>query len=272
MAVSDTDRKFSGAIPQLYERLLVPLLFKPYAADVASRVARRRPASVLEIAAGTGVVTRQLADVLAADVAIVATDLNPGMLEQAAATGTRRPVRWSVADALQLPFEDERFDVVACQFGAMFFPDKPRAFAQVRRVLRRGGAFIFNVWDDITHNEFAQTVTVAMAGLFPTDPPRFLARIPHGYSDARAIAGDLLAGGFGREPEAITVTARSRASSASVPAIAYCEGTPLRNEIEARNAARLAEATEAAAAALRERFGDREVDGKIQAKIFVVER
>src|SRR5487761_2121784 len=188
MVAPDVDRLFAGSIPQLYERYLVPLIFEPYAADLAARVALREPTSVLEIAAGTGVVTRRLASTLAPAATIVATDLNQAMLDQAASMGMSRPVEWRQADATQLPFTDESFDVVVCQFGVMFFPDKPRAFSEARRVLRPGGAFIFNVWDRIDQNEFAHTVTLALEPLYPLDPPRFLARVPHGHSDTDALA------------------------------------------------------------------------------------
>jgi ubiquinone/menaquinone biosynthesis C-methylase UbiE len=272
MAERDVDRLFAGSIPLLYEQQMVPLIFEPYADDLAARVALRRPASVLELAAGTGVVTRRLARTLAPEVVIVATDLNQAMLDQAAAVGTSRPVEWRQADATHLPFEDGSFDAVVCQFGVMFFPDKPRAFAEAKRVLRPGGVFIFNVWDAIEHNEFAATVMRAMADLFPEDPPRFLARIPHGYSDPDRIARDLSAGGFTRAAEMSVLEARSRAMHAGIPAMAYCQGTPLRSEIESRGRVRLVEATERVEAAIRSRFGSQDVDGKIQARIVVVDR
>lgn len=266
------DSAFAGSIPQLYQQLLVPLIFEPYAADLAGRIVRLAPARVLEVAAGTGVVTRRLASLLRPAVAIVATDLNQAMLDQAAAVGTARPVEWRQADALQLPFEDQTFDVVVCQFGAMFFPDKPKAFAEARRVLRPGGRFVFNVWDRIEQNELSDAVTQALAALFPDDPPRFMARVPHGYCDAAAIARDLALGGFGGAPELATVTARSRAESARIPAVAYCQGTPLRGEIEARGAARLNEATDAAEAEIARRFGPGPLDARIQALVIAVER
>ena len=89
------------------------------------------------------------------------------MLDHAADIGTARPVEWRQADAMQLPFEDAEFDAVVCQFGAMFFPDKAKAFAEARRVLRPGGVFLFNVWDRIDENEFADMVTTALAAVFP---------------------------------------------------------------------------------------------------------
>jgi len=272
MAVSESDRLFTGSIPQLYDEYMVPLIFEPYAADLSARVAIRQPASVLEIAAGTGVVTRHLARALAPEARIVATDLNQAMLDRAAAMGTSRPVEWRQADAMQLPFQDESFDAVVCQFGVMFFPDKPKAFSEAKRVLRAGGAFIFNVWDAIDHNEFAEAVTFALQEMFPSDPPRFMVRTPHGYSDTDAIVRHLAEGGFSRQPALTTLAARSRATSPRIPAIAYCQGTLLRSEIETRDPARLVEATNAAAAEISARFGPGPVEGKIQAHIVTAER
>ena len=269
---SDVDKIFAGSIPRLYEDYFVPLIFAPYAIDLAGRVALRKPTRVLELAAGTGVVTRRLATQLPAASEIVATDLNPAMIETAQKVGTSRPVRWQQADAMQLPFGDAEFDVVVCQFGVMFFPDKSRAFAEARRVLRPEGAFVFNAWDRIEDNEFADVVTSTLATLFPADPPRFMARTPHGYHDRATIERDLRAGGFAKSARIDTVAARSRAPTARHPAIAYCQGSPLRSEIEARDAARLGEATDAAAAAIERRFGAGPVDARIQAHVVVVER
>ena len=169
-----TDKLFAGSIPENYERLLVPLIFEDYARDLAERVARVEPQDVLETAAGTGVVTRALASRLPANVRYVATDLNQPMLDHAAAKQPdENRVTWRQADALALPFEDQKFDVVVCQFGAMFFPDKVAAYREARRVLKPGGHLFFNVWDRISANEFADVVIEALAALFPQDPPRF---------------------------------------------------------------------------------------------------
>lgn len=172
---------------------------------------------------------------------------------------------------MQLPFADGTFDAVVCQFGAMFFPEKSKAFSEARRVLRPGRIFIFNVWDRIEENEFADTVTTALESLFPKDPPRFMRRTPHGYYDRPTIERDLANGGFRKTARIATVAARSRAESSRVPAIAYCQGTPLRSEIEARDASRLGEATDIAAEAIAQRFGPGTVDGKIQAHIVTIE-
>ncbi len=270
--MSDSDRFFSGSIPELYDRYLTPLIFEPYAADLAHRLRSRSLSSVLEVAAGTGIVTRALASTLSEDVHIVATDLNQEMLNRAAVVGTARPVEWHQADAMHLPFGDESFDAVVCQFGAMFFPEKHQAFSEARRVLKPGGVFVFNVWDRIEENEFADVVTTSLESLFPADPPRFLARTPHGYYDHEIIGRDLAKGGFSALPQIDTLAARSQATSPRDPAIAYCQGTPLRNEIKNRDPSRLDEATDSAAEALARRFGPNAVDGKIQAHVVVVEK
>jgi ubiquinone/menaquinone biosynthesis C-methylase UbiE len=270
MNLPSTDTAFTGSIPELYDSVLVPLIFEPYAADLARRASALGPSLVLETAAGTGVLTRALAQALPAEVELLATDLNQSMLTRAAAVGTSRPVQWQQADATRLPFDDDRFDIVACQFGVMFFPDKAQGLGEARRVLRPGGTLLFNVWDRIEDNEIAQTVTSALASLFSADPPNFMARTPHGYCDPALIAADLLKAGFDSTPSFETLTARSRAPSAAVAAIAYCQGTPLRNEIEARAGASLAEATAFCAAAIAERFGAGAVDGRIQAIVVSV--
>ena len=264
------DSVFTGSIPKLYESRMVPLVFEPYARDLVDRLGGHDLSRVLEVAAGTGVVTRVLADVLPESVAIVATDPSQEMLDEGARVGTSRPVEWRQADAMQLPFPDAAFDAVVCQFGVMFFPDKARSFAEVRRVLKRGGIFVFSVWDRIAANEFADTVTTALATMFPANPPRFMARTPHGYHDRDAIERDLALGGFTAPARFATLPALSRAASARVAAEAYCQGSPLRGEIEGRDATLLGDATELAAEALAVRFGRGEIQGRIQAHIVTV--
>jgi ubiquinone/menaquinone biosynthesis C-methylase UbiE len=267
-----TDKIFAGSIPEIYERFLVPLIFEPYAADLAERIAATDPQHVLETAAGTGVLTRALASALPAHARIVATDLNQPMLDRAEAQTTRATrIEWKQADALNLPFADQSFDIVACQFGAMFFPDRVQGYNEARRVLKPGGRFLFSVWDRIEENEFADIITQALAAMFPDDPPLFLARTPHGYHDADRIRADLNEAGFS-DITTETVEHRSKASSPRDPAIGYCQGTPLRNEIEARDASRLQAATEHAAAALAKRFGQGEIDGRIRALVITAAR
>jgi len=261
------DKLFAGSIPELYDRYLVPLIFEPYAADLADRTAALKPGHVLETAAGTGVLTSALAARLPATARMTVTDLNQPMLDRAASRQSRDArITWQQADALALPFADGMFDVVCCQFGAMFFPDKVKGYAEARRVLKRGGCFLFNVWDGIADNEFADVVTKAVAGLFPQDPPQFLARTPHGHGDVNVIRGHLVAAGFAGVSVA-TLDAVSRAAQPLDVAIAYCQGTPLRNEIEARSPSALAAATEAASAALAQRFDSGPIEGRIRAHV-----
>ena len=270
MADAGNDKAFTGSIPKIYETYLVPLIFEQYAADLAARVAARTPKNVLEIATGTGVVTRAMLRTLPPSAEIIATDLNPAMLEQAAAHTLPRPVAFQQADAMDLPFDDQTFDVVVIQFGVMFFPDKPRAISEARRVLRPGGALIFSVWDRLEANEFADVITQALSEFFPNDPPLFLPRAPYGYFDHRQIAADVAAGGFTAKPALVTVPARSISKNASDPAVGFCHGSPLRGEIEARGA--LEHATDAAAKKIEEKFGSGPIDTLIQAHVVTVER
>jgi ubiquinone/menaquinone biosynthesis C-methylase UbiE len=270
--MAETDKVFAGSIPQLYDRFLVPLIFADYARDLAARVAQSAPVNVLETAAGTGVLTREMAARLPAHAAVTVTDLNQPMLDHAAASlRDDRRFAWRQADALALPFADESFDAVACQFGAMFFPDKIKGYAEARRVLKSPGRFLFSVWDRIAENEFALVVTDALATVFPADPPRFMARTPHGYHDVARIREDLTAAGFA-SISIETLVGTSKASSPRDVAIAYCQGTPLRNEIEARDASRLEEATQAAAEALARRFGAGAIEGRISAHVITAVR
>jgi SAM-dependent methyltransferase len=270
--MAERDVMFAGSIPEFYDRLMVPLIFEPYARDLAERLAKAGPRDILEVAAGTGSLTRAIAAALPVEARIVASDISQPMLDRAA---TRLPadrrIAWRQADAAMLPFEDAAFDAVVCQFGAMFFPDKIQAYREVRRVLRPGGHFMFNVWDGIAENEFADVVTQALAPLFPNDPPGFMARTPHGYHDADQIRAELVAAGF-TAMSVDTVQFISRASNAVDVAAAYCQGTPVRTEIETRGAAGLDAATKAAAAALERRFGKGPIEGRISALVIVAVR
>jgi len=262
-----SDFVFSGSVPELYDTLLVPLIFEAYADDLVARLRDLDASSILEVAAGSGVVTRAMVAGLPDSTMITATDLNQPMVDHAVSIGTERPVIWQAADVMALPYEDGSFDAVVCQFGVMFFPDKAAAYAEVARVLRPNGVFVFNVWDRIEDNEFADVVTNAVAELWPDDPPAFLSRTPHGYYDEPTIQAHLAEGAFATPARFDALEVRSRAASCETPAIAYCQGTPLRNEIEARDPDRLVEATEWATDALRDRFGPTDLDSKIRGYV-----
>lgn len=270
--MSSADKVFAGSIPEIYERCMVPMIFEPYAQDVAARVAGLAPKSILEVAAGTGVVTRAMAARLGPDVEIVATDLNPPMLDTAASlmpAGSR--VTFRQADAQALPFDDASFDTVVCQFGAMFFPDKPLAYREALRVLKPGGSYIFAVWDKIATNEFIVVVNAFLANRFPDDPPRFMERVPHGYHDTDAIIRTIREAGFA-DASAETVTKTAHARSALDAATGYCQGNPLRNEIEAREPGGLQAVTDAVALALAESFGKGPIEGSICAHVITARK
>ncbi|KQX85334.1 class I SAM-dependent methyltransferase [Variovorax sp. Root473] len=270
--MTESDKAFSGSIPKLYDTLLVPLIFEGYATDVATLVAAFSPGAVLETAAGTGAVTRMLAPQLRADARYVVTDLNPAMLDHAATRQSADSrIEWRQADALALPFDDATFDVVLCQFGVMFFPDRVAGYSEARRVLKPGGRFVFSVWDRIEDNAFADVVSQALATMFPDDPPRFLTRTPYGYHDLALIRDDLGRAGF-TNVETQTHEKLSRSPSAAEVAMGYCQGTPLRNEIEARDARMLQVATDRMEEAIASRYGTGPVEGKIQAHVIVAAR
>ena len=270
--MANLDKVFAGSIPELYDRYLVPLIFESYASDLAERVAKVESKDVLETAAGTGVLTRALDLRLPSFVRIVATDLNQPMLDYAARkSSSDGRIMWRQADALALPFGNESFDVLACQFGVMFFPDRVQGYREAHRVLKPAGRFFFNVWEHISKNEFADVVTQALAKLFPQDPPLFMARTPHGYHDVAKIMAELDTAGF-NSISADTRIDASRASSPRDVAVAYCQGTPLRNEIEARDASRLQDATDVATEALTRRFGAGTIEGRIGAHVLTAIR
>jgi SAM-dependent methyltransferase len=214
-------------MPEAYEKWLVPTVFGPFAVDLAARVAARSPARLLELAAGTGALTRELTRVVGS-AELTATDLNEAMV----ALGRARVpgATWQQADALRLPFDEARFDVVACQFGVMFLPDKPAGYAEVRRVLVPDGTFLFNAWGTLATHDFEATFMAALERLFPDDPPTFLARTPHGYADPDRIVSDLQAGGL-RCTTIETVILEGQAESVPDLVNGYCTGTPVRAEI-----------------------------------------
>jgi SAM-dependent methyltransferase len=263
--MANRDSAFSGSIPEIYDRCLGPMLFEPYAADLAQRAAALGPKRILETAAGTGIVTAALAAALP-EAEIVATDLNPGMLSVAADRVASERFRFQPADAQTLPFGDDAFDLVVCQFGVMFFPDRVGAYREARRVLKPGGAFLFNTWSSLDQNRLPQLVDQAVAALFPGDPPGFVGRTPHGYHDQARIAEDLAVAGF-YDVAIDKLALPSCASSARQPAVGFAHGSPLRMEIEARDESRLDEAAEMAAKAVEIEFGTGPIEAVMTANV-----
>lgn len=257
------DVHFVGAIPDIYERLLVPMIFQEAATRLATVVAEGGPSDILETAAGTGVLTRALVH-SCPDASITATDLNQPMLDAAAArTPDEASVNWRQADALDLPFEDQTFDSVVCQFGVMFFPDHVRGYREAGRVLRPGGAFIFNAWDRIENNEVPHVIESALIHAAPENPLAFLSRTPYGYNSPRQIQADLE--GAGMPDVTITTVDGTSRTTPSEAAIAFCQGTPLRASIENHETLTLAEATKIAERALTRHFGPGPIDAPIRS-------
>ena len=260
-----TDNNFSGSVPETYHRYLVPLIFTDYADDLAQRIAARTVGAVLETAAGTGVLTECLAQQLPADTHITATDFSPAMLTVAEANlPSADNLSFQQANGIELPFEDNSFDAVVCQFGVMFFPDIVQGYREARRVLKPGGEFVFNVWDALAENQLPRMLHAAALGLDVENPPDFL-KTPWSYNDIDAISGQLEKAGFGD----VTVTVLSKESSAPSArdvALAFAAGTPLALQLEERGLAEVA--VERFSEIIEENFGTGTVAAPMQAIVF----
>lgn len=256
---SAADARFVDSVPEMYDRHLGPLLFTAFARDLAGRLATVEPgpAKVLEIAAGTGILTEQIAQQLPA-AKIVATDLNPPML--AVAQKRLKPydagdrLEWREADATTLPFPDESFDAVACQFGVMFFPDKPRAATEACRVLKPGGRWLFNVWGSLPENPIARIAHETITGFFADDPPQFY-EVPFSMHDGATTRDLVTAGGF-TDVTVVPVAITTEAPTARHAAIGLVRGNPVQAAIEERGTVGVDEIIEAVAAALARALGD----------------
>lgn len=272
MSGSNSDDVFSESISEIYDESLVPMIFDQYAAAVSLMLSDVREGALLEIAAGSGAVTRSLAASLPPEISITATDLNQSMIDRAMLVNTARAVRWQQADVMDVPFGDASFNPVLCQFGAMFFEPKSAAFSEVRRVLSPGGRFVFSVWNAIEVNEFALEVTRSLAALFPDDPPRFFERIPYGYHHRETIMKDLAAAGFSVAPRIDDVSFTSRASTSHELATAFCLGTPLRSEIEQSCCDGLSDVVNFVADSIERRFGKNNLEGRMSARFLSLKK
>ena len=225
---------FSGSVPDHYERYLGPVIFEPYADDLVARLEPRDGLRVLEVACGTGIVTRRLCAALPGTATIVASDLNEPMLEQARVRAACCEIEWRQADAQELPFRDESFDVYVCQFGLMFLPDKVQGLREARRVLARGGLLLANVWLSGAENGHVPVLQSLLDRLYPDDTPTFL-DVPHGYHDADRIRDDLAAAGW---EDATLDVVRLRATSRSAHdfALGWASGSPLSHQLLERGA------------------------------------
>ncbi len=266
----NNDAGFVGSIPDLYDRNIGLLMMVPYAGDIAGRLSDMATERLLEIAAGTGIATAALALALPR-AQLIATDLNQPMLDHAATKPELRGVELRQADALALPFDDQSFDAVVCQFGVMFFPDRVAAFQEAYRVLKPGGLFVFNVWESVAKNPIVATTLMGLSRLYPQHPSWFLERTPCGYCETDVIRADLAAGGFA-DCRIETVTLRGCATSPMSPAIGFCQGSPMRAELEAIDPTGLEAATTAAAAAIAEQFGEGAFETELCALVIETRR
>lgn len=262
--MSDQHAAFVGSIPENYDRYLGPCLFEDYATDIAQRVKVPDGGSVLEIACGTGIVTRKLRDCLPASARLVATDLNEAMIDYAKHKfQSNEPVEFKQADATELPFADSSFDAVVCQFGLMFFPDKEGAMREVHRVLRPGGVYVFNVWDAIEKNELAQIANDIVRTFFEDDPPTFY-QVPFGLHDQTVVRRLLEGAGF-EDVEMVVLAKTGESPSAADAAKGLIEGNPVIVEINQRATSSVETIEAAVAASIAARCGDNPVRGSLQA-------
>ena len=262
---------FVGSIPENYDRYLGPCLFESYALDIVERVEVGENASVLEIACGTGIVSRRLLDRLPKGARLVATDLNDAMLAYAASKlGPHGAIEWKQADATMLPFGDASFDAVVCQFGLMFFPDKQAAVRDAYRVLKPGGQFVFNVWDSIDKNDVAQIAHETFLSHFKNDPPEFY-NVPFGFHDRDVILDLLKTAGF-RDPALSVLSKTGVSPSATDIARGLVEGNPVIVEINQREDADIHAIEAAIAYEIALKCGDKPVRSKLQALVYTAKR
>jgi ubiquinone/menaquinone biosynthesis C-methylase UbiE len=263
---SDRNVLFQGAIPENYDRYLGPVIFEPYAEDLVARLKSKKLERVLEIACGTGIVTRRLRDALPTKTEIVATDLNPDMFEFAKPKFRNgEKVKWQRADASALPFPDRSFDAVACQFGYMFVPDKAAAMRESHRVLKPGGTFLFNVWDSFDANPFGQIAHTTIASFFDHDPPKFY-QIPFSLCDSEVVRELLQNAGF-EKIESFAETRPCRATSVKAFATGLVRGNPVGTEATERGVDP-EKIIAALAKNLAERFGGTVVEGTMRAIVW----
>jgi ubiquinone/menaquinone biosynthesis C-methylase UbiE len=265
--VSNETAAFVGSIPQHYEHGLGPLIFVDYAADIAQRVAVDNPARVLETAAGTGIVTRKLRDALPAAARLVATDLNPPMLEIARAKfGAGEQVEFQPADAVALPFADGSFDAVVCQFGVMFFPDKGKSFSEVYRVLAPSGRYFFSVWDSHRYNPFGRIAHQVAGSFFPADPPQFYS-VPFSCHQIDPIKESLIEAGF-TGINANVVSLDKKVPDAASFARAAIYGNPLIDQVRTRGGVDPERIVDALVREFRREFGADPGRMPLQAIVF----
>jgi ubiquinone/menaquinone biosynthesis C-methylase UbiE len=269
--MTDNPVAFAGSIPQNYDRYLGPMVFEPYADDLVRRVRVDVGDAILEIACGTGIVTTRLVQALPLGASLTASDLNEPMIEVARRKiDASEPVTWKTADACALPFGDEWFSTVVCQYGVMFFPDKPAALREVYRVLQPGGTFVFNVWNSLAENPLASITNDVLAEFFPANPPPFSV-VPYGMTDVDATRALLEQAGFA-SIEATRLPLMARSDSARDAATGVVLGTPLVVAIQERDPAATGRIIDAVAARLAQAGGESPLTLPMSAHVFTAQR
>jgi SAM-dependent methyltransferase len=257
---------YAGMIPRAYHNGLGPMFFEPYAREVAHRLALCPGARVLETAAGTGIVTRHLLARLPPDGQLVASDIEAAMLSIAqAATPPDQRVQWRIVDACALPFEENSFDAMVCQFALMFFPDQVSALREARRVVKPGQAIVMSVWGSLAENPIAQIAHETVTSFFPATPPRFYER-PFGLSEARVF--DLFVKAGFDSVVCDTVDLVGESANAERAAEGLIRGTPVSQEIADLDGSAFPAVIRAVAERLRAAGGDAPMQLPMRARVF----
>jgi ubiquinone/menaquinone biosynthesis C-methylase UbiE len=234
--------------------------------DLAQCIADQAGHAVLETACGTGILTRHLRERLAPSVRLIATDLNPPMIDYARAKlDGAGPIEWQQADCTRLPFPSDSFSALACQFGLMFVPDKGAAFREARRVLCDGGLVGFNVWDGQDQNPFVEVTQATIAEFFPENPPRFF-DVPYGFGDPEFWRELLDKQGF-TDLEIVPLALEARSPTARDLATGLVCGTPMSSDIKERGGD-ITKMVEAVAAALARHGGEAPFRSTMRAFVF----
>lgn len=258
------ETRFVGSIPELYDRHLGPVLFEPYARDLAQRLppGTRR---VVELAAGTGRLTRHVLAGLAPEAELIATDLNEPMIDIGRQrTGDDPRLSWQTADMQALPFQEASRDAVVCQFGLMFAADKSLALREMRRVLAPGGILLLNTWDDIAKNPASSVLHQLAFALSPDNPPVFMLT-PFSMPQPHELERLATEAGL-RGIRIDTVAATAEAESAAHVAVGMVRGNPLYNQLIERGV-NVPEFEAALVAELVRRFGDNPCTSPLSAHV-----
>ena len=267
--MSTTNFSFSGSIPEKYDRYLGPYIFEPYAIYITERI-KNSPGKVLEIACGTGRVTMHIAKKIGRHAKLIATDINPDMLEIAKQRVDAKNVQWQVADAQQLSFDDNSFDCIVCQFGYMFLPDKQKGFNEAWRVLKPGGQFLFNTWDKVENNITAYISRQIITEFFKDNPPEFY-KIPFSMYDPEEMRTYLGNAGF-KKMRIERITLPGESSSAIDIANGFVEGNPIITEIQKQDASQVESIKQKVAETIRKKFGDHPVRSELNAWVCEAEK